>query len=123
MVDVLVVDDQRPFRTAARGMLEATEDFRVIGEATSGEQAIELAASLQPRLVLMDVLLPGIDGIDATRRIVDASPGTAVVLVSTRRRNELPAALDRCGAAGFFQKEDLDPDALEALLDVSGQAP
>ena len=112
---MLVVDDQQPFRDAARAMLEAGQRFVVLAEATTGEDAVELAVRLRPALVLMDVRLPGINGIEATRRIVDAVPGTVVVLVSTHRRAELPPGLDS-GAAAFHRKEDVDPDALGELL-------
>jgi DNA-binding NarL/FixJ family response regulator len=97
-------------------MLEAVAGFTVVGEATTGEQAIDLTERLRPELVLMDVLLPGIDGIEATRRILAALPRTVVVLVSSRRRLELPPSVDSCGAADFFQKENLDPEDLAGLI-------
>jgi two-component system, NarL family, invasion response regulator UvrY len=62
------------------------------------------------------VLLPGMDGIAATRQILAANPGVIVILVSTRRRSELPASIEHCGAVGFLQKEAVDPDALGALI-------
>jgi DNA-binding NarL/FixJ family response regulator len=115
-VSVLVVDDQHLFRAEARRMFEAVAGFTVVGEATTGEQAIDLTEQLRPELVLMDVVLPSIDGIEATRRILAALPRTVVVLVSSRRRLELPSSLDSCGAAGFLQKENLNPEALAALI-------
>ena len=115
-ITVLVVDDRRPFRVAARRMLDEGGRFVVIGEAETGEQAIELAARLDPGLILMDVLLPGIDGIEATRRIVAERPGAVVVLVSTRQRAELPTAIVDCGATAFLPKEGVDSDTLGALL-------
>jgi DNA-binding NarL/FixJ family response regulator len=113
---VLVVDDQRPFRMAARGMLATAADLTVVGEATSGEEAVVLVARLRPRLVLMDVRLPGIDGIEATRRILATAPATVVVLVSTHRQADLPGGWATCGAVAFLRKEDLDVDALGALV-------
>jgi DNA-binding NarL/FixJ family response regulator len=113
---VLVVDDQRPFRVAARGLLATADALTVVGEATSGEEAVELAALLRPRLVLMDVWLPGIDGIEATRRILAVAPATVVVLVSTHRQADLPGSWATCGAAAFLRKEELDVDALGALV-------
>ena len=71
-VQVLIVDDQEPFRSAARMVVEMTDGFEVAGEAESGEEGVELAAELQPDLVLMDVYLPGIDGMEATRQITSA---------------------------------------------------
>src|ERR1700681_3266013 len=73
-VGVLIVDDQAPFRRAAKMVLAATPGFDVIGEAESGEQAVELFETLMPGLVLMDINLPGINGIEATRRITPAHP-------------------------------------------------
>jgi DNA-binding NarL/FixJ family response regulator len=115
-IAVLVVDDQRPFRDAARSMLDADRQFVVVGEAGSGEEAVELAPRLRPELILMDVLLPGMDGIEATRQILALIPETVVVLVSTRRRAELPTSIENCGAVAFLQKEGVDPDTLSALI-------
>ena len=97
MVGVVVVDDQAPFRRAARAVVGATPGFELIAEAVSGEEAVALARSLEPDVVLMDIKMPGIGGIEATRRITAASAGTVVVLVSsyggaTFRRTPAPAA-------------------------------
>lgn len=117
-VPVLVVDDHVAFRSAARSALDAGHRFVVVGEAESGEEAVALAMKLHPELVVMDVLLPGIDGLEATRRILTNDPGTVVVLVSTRGQAELPAAIGECGAVGFLPKELFDPDALSAMIDT-----
>ena len=69
-VRVLIVDDQAPFRMAARAVVEATDDFDVVGEAETGEASVEMAHELKPDLVLMDVNLPGINGLEATRQIL-----------------------------------------------------
>ena len=113
---VLVVDDQRPFRSAARGLLATADRLTVVGEATSGEEAVALAARLRPKVVLMDVRLPGIDGIEATRRILAIAPRTLVVLVSTHRQADLPPGWATCGAAAFLRKEDFSVEALGALV-------
>lgn len=115
-VTVLLVDDHLPFRVAARALLEAEEGFVVAGEADDGEQAVELARSLRPDLVLMDVRMPGIDGIEATRRILADDPTAFVVLLSTHAAVELPADLSTCGAATFLRKELLDSTTLAQLL-------
>lgn len=109
---VLVVDDQPVFRRSAVALVRAAGGFEVVGEAASGEQAVREAARLRPDAVLMDVRLPGIDGIDATRLILSARPGTTVVLVSTCDAADLPDGLATCGAAAFLRKQDLDPVAL-----------
>ena len=88
-VRVLIVDDQEPFRQAARAVVELTDGFEVAGEAETGEVAVDLARELQPDLVLMDVNLPGIDGLEATRRILSDSDGRVIVLmVSTYEADE-----------------------------------
>ncbi len=112
-VRVLLVDDQPQFRRAAAMLIRATEGLALAGEAASGEDAVVLARELRPDLVLMDVRLPGINGPDATRRILAENPGTRVILVSTYEAADLPD-LDTCGAIGFLRKQDLDARALLA---------
>jgi DNA-binding NarL/FixJ family response regulator len=112
-VRVLIVDDQAVFRLAARDVVEATDGFEVVGEAESGEAGVSLAAELVPDLVLMDVNLPGIDGLEATRRILADAPARAVILVlSTKEAEEYAARATASGAAGFISKSDFDPDSL-----------
>jgi two-component system invasion response regulator UvrY len=114
---VLLVDDQRAFRIAARSVLESGEGYVVVGEAADGEQAVELVDSLRPQVILMDVRLPGISGIEATRQILEQHPAAVVVLLSTHGVSDLPPDLLHCGAVGFLRKEMLDPIALARLLD------
>jgi len=108
-VGVLIVDDQAPFRRAAKMVMAATPGFDVVGEAESGEEAVELFDSLKPGLVLMDINLPGINGIEATRRITDAHPDATVLLLSTYQAADLPSGADSCGAAGYVNKEEFGP--------------
>lgn len=117
---VLIVDDQAPFRSIARQVVELTPGFEVVGEAESGEDAVDLAAALAPSVVLMDINLPGINGIEATRRIMAAAPSTRVVLLSTYRESDLPADALGSGARRYVHKEDLEPGV---LLDVLGDQP
>jgi DNA-binding NarL/FixJ family response regulator len=114
-VPVLIVDDQAFFRSAARAVLTVMPGFTTVGEAYSGEEAVTRAAELAPELVLMDIHLPGISGIEATRRIRAAHPGTAVLLLSTYRVEDLPAEAYDCGAIGYLHKEDFEPEVLERL--------
>jgi adenylate cyclase len=110
-VRVLVVDDQRPFREAAKYVVAATDGFELVGEAGSGEEAVELAAELSPDLVLMDLNLPGIDGLEATRRIVDASTGR-ITVVALSTETGLATRAVTTGAATFISKSEFDPDRL-----------
>jgi DNA-binding NarL/FixJ family response regulator len=111
---VLIVDDQEPFRLAARAVVEMTDGFEVAGEAETGEAAVDAARDLAPELVLMDVNLPGIDGIEATRRILEESGGRVVVLmVSTYEAEEYAPRAAEAGAAAYIPKSEFDPDRLE----------
>jgi DNA-binding NarL/FixJ family response regulator len=119
-VTVLIVDDQAPFRAVARTVVDLAAGFSVVGEAASGEEAVELAASLEPRMVLMDINLPGINGIEATRLIVADHPDVAVVLLSTYKEDDLPADAGDCGAARYVHKEDFGPAVLREIWDGRG---
>jgi DNA-binding NarL/FixJ family response regulator len=114
-VKVLIVDDQAPFRRAAHAVIAATPGFDVAGEAESGEEAVDLADALDPGLVLMDINLPGINGIEATRRIVAAHPGTVVMLLSTYQAVDLPADAESCGAAAYIHKEQFGPKVVREV--------
>lgn len=112
-VRVLIVDDQAPFRVAARFVVEATDGFEVVDEVETGEAAVSRAAELRPDLVLMDVNLPGIDGLEATRRIRQESRGAVtVLLLSTYEAEDYAAQAVECGAAGFIPKSQFGPDTL-----------
>ena len=114
-VRVLVVDDQAPFRRAAEAVLMMTDGFEVAGNAESGEEAVELADSLSPQLVLMDINLPGINGIEATRRITAAHPEIYVVLLSTYNLDDLPSDARTSGAMCYVHKEEFEPALLEEI--------
>ena len=112
-VRVLIVDDQAPFREAARAVVELTDGFEVAGEAETGEDAVDRARELVPDLVLMDVNLPGINGLEATRRILSGSAGRVVVLmVSTYEADEYAPRAAEAGAAGYIPKSEFEPDRL-----------
>ena len=119
-VRVLVADDRAPFRRAARAVLEATPGFEIVGEAMSGEEAVALAESLEPDLVLMDINMDGIGGIEATRRIAEARPQTVTVLLSSYREEDLPSDARSCGAAAYVHKEDFGPEVLRRLWPTAG---
>jgi DNA-binding NarL/FixJ family response regulator len=114
-VRVLIADDQAPFRTAARSVLSAAAGFQLVGEATSGEEAVALVDSLSPDLVLMDIKMAGIGGIEAARSIAARHPATTTILLSTYRAEDLPQEAGTCGAAAYLHKSDFSGQALRQL--------
>lgn len=109
-VRVLVVDDQEPFRRAIAAVVAETDGFVVVASTESGEESLAAVARLRPDLVLMDVNLPGIDGIEAARRMmVDPDP-PVVVLLSTYDEDEFD--ISRSGAASYVAKAAFGPDRL-----------
>jgi pilus assembly protein CpaE len=116
-VSVLVVDDQAPFRLAARAVLRRAEGFQLVGEASDGDEAVERVRELRPGLVLMDINMPTMNGIEATRRIMAELPETVVFLCSTYQRSDLPPEAESSGFAAYVNKEELGPDLLRSLWD------
>jgi DNA-binding NarL/FixJ family response regulator len=123
-VRVLIVDDQEPFRMAARMVVDATEGFEVVGEAETGEDSVVMARELSPELVLMDVNLPGINGLEATRQILaDGADKVVVLLLSTYEEEEYAPRAAECGAAAYIPKAVFGPDRLESAWAVVSGAP
>ena len=118
-VRVLIVDDQEPFRVAARMVVDITDGFEVVGEAETGEDSVRMAEELAPDLVLMDVNLPGINGLDATRQILAGSNPVVVLLLSTYEEEEYAPRAAECGAAAYIPKSAFGPDRLEAAWEAA----
>lgn len=122
-IRVLLVDDQALLRMGFRLVLEAEDDLDVVGEAADGATAVDMAAALRPDVVLMDVRMPGMNGIDATERIVASWPATRVMILTTFDLDEYAFAALRVGASGFLLKDARPADLIGAIRSVaSGDA-
>lgn len=114
-VRILLVDDQQLVRLGFRMVLEAEPGFAVVGEAADGAQAVRLTAELRPDVVLMDVRMPVLDGIEATRRIVTQDPAARIIVLTTFDLDEYAFGGLRAGASGFLLK-DARPEELTAAV-------
>ena len=121
-VRVLTVDDQPVFRDAARAVVSATPGFEPLAEVGSGEDALALLDKLQPDVVLLDISLPGIDGLETCRRLRSARPAPLVVLISADDDPALRDSASEYGAAAFVAKQELRPGILRALWERHGGA-
>jgi DNA-binding NarL/FixJ family response regulator len=120
---ILLVDDQPMLRVGFRIVLEAEDDLTVVGEAGTGADGVALALSLEPDVVLMDVRMPGMSGIEATERIVAARPGCRVLILTTFDLDEYAFAGLRVGASGFLLKDAKPAELVSAIRAVvSGDA-
>ena len=116
-LSVLVVDDQALFREIANSMFEVTGEFKVIAEAEDGVDAIAAYKRNRPDLVLMDIQMARMNGLDATREILRMDPHASVVLISMKADPEYSQIADEMGAIGFMAKRDLRPSSLKVMID------
>jgi DNA-binding NarL/FixJ family response regulator len=118
-IHILIADDQAITRSGLRTLLESVPDLEIVGEATNGAEVIELAASLQPDVILMDLRMPGINGIEATRRIHRTSPhiGILVVTIFADDTSVFPAI--RAGARGYLLKDTDQAELVQAITTVA----
>jgi DNA-binding NarL/FixJ family response regulator len=123
VVKVLTVDDQAVFRRVAHEVIAATPGFVAVGEAGSGEEALAAVERLHPELVLLDVRMPGMGGIEAARRITADHPGIVVVLISIEDPDVFSQAARSSGAAGLVRKQDFRPSLLRKLWTTHGDCP
>lgn len=114
-VRVLTVDDQARFREVARDVIDATAGFEVVGEAENGDEALLAVERLAPQLVLLDVRMPGLDGITVARRLRERHPDTVVVLISIEDPLDLPSAAELVDAIPLVRKQDFGPRLLRRL--------
>jgi len=119
VVTVLVVDDQDAFRSALRDLIEATEGFRLVGEATSGEAALDAVNRLSPRMVVIDKRMPGIGGIETARRLAARHPRIVTLLVSVESTD--PEHTRSGAAAAVARKQDLTPALLREVWRKHGR--
>ena len=120
---ILLADDHPLFRHGLAALLKQTPDAEVVGEATTGEEAVALANRLQPDLVLMDIRMPGVNGIEATRRILAAHPATRVLVVTMFEDDASVFTAMRAGARGYILKDADKDEMLRAIRAVgSGEA-
>ena len=119
-VRVLIVDDQEPFRSAAKLVVELTDGFDLAGEAASGVDGVAMFTDLAPDLVLMDIKMPGMDGLEATRRILADDQHARIIVLSTYEAGEFEDRALDAGAIAFISKSDFGPDTLAAAWSAAG---
>lgn len=115
---VLIADDHPLFRDGMRGLLATQPDIEVAGEASTGEEAVRLAEELEPEVVLMDIKMPGLSGIEATRRILAADPRVRILVVTMFEDDATVFSAMRAGARGYVLKDDDKDDVLGAIRTV-----
>ncbi len=120
-VRVLTVDDQERFRGIAREVIDATPGFESVGEAANGEEALAAVARLDPQLVLLDVRMPGLDGIEVARRLHAKHPDTVLVLISIEDSIDLPSAASVADSVPLVRKQDFGPRLLRRIWSEHGE--
>jgi DNA-binding NarL/FixJ family response regulator len=116
---VLIADDQSMVRHGFRIIVDSEEDLEVVAEAADGEQAVSSSARFNPDVVLMDIRMPNMDGLEATRRILDATPGTRVLVLTTFDLDDYVYEALRIGASGFLLKNSSPEDLIRAIRAVA----
>jgi DNA-binding NarL/FixJ family response regulator len=115
---ILIADDHALFRSGLRALFESLEGIEVVGEAVNGREAVELAEQLQPDIVLMDIQMPEMDGIEATRRLAASRPATAVLVLTMHEDDESVFSAMRAGARGYLLKGAAQDDVSRAIMAV-----
>lgn len=117
-IRILIVDDHPMIRAGMRGLLEAVTDFEIAGEACNGEEAVKLAAELKPDVIIMDIVMPKLNGIEATRQIKQASPTTAILILTAYSDIYYILGLLEAGACGYLIKDTRGEELVEAIRSV-----
>jgi len=118
-IRVLIADDHAVVRAGLKLLLDAADEIEVVGEAASGEEAVRLARSLSPDVVLMDVVMPGMNGIEATRPALEAAPGAKVLVLSMQDDPHYVREAFEAGASGYVLKEAADSEVVQAVREVA----
>jgi len=120
MPKIIVVDDHAVIRRGVQGILRAFPEWELCGEAENGQEAIKLAESLKPEIIIMDVSMPGLNGLEATRIIRNILPGTKILLLTLHSSSELVRSAFRAGARGYVLKSDAEHELVRALNVLAG---
>lgn len=122
-IRILLADDHRFFRDGVRALLQSVADFDVIGEAVNGDEAVAKAGDLRPDVILMDLQMPGLNGVEATRRILQAQPQIGVIVVTMFEDTDSVLAAMRAGARGYILKDAEEEELIRSVRAVaSGEA-
>ena len=119
---ILIVDDHAVVRRGVRSLLESQPGWEISGEATTGREAVDLAKALQPDVVVMDLSLPELNGLDATRQILKESPRSEILVLTMHHSEELARDVLQAGARGYVLKSDADQSLIAAIESVAGAA-
>jgi DNA-binding NarL/FixJ family response regulator len=118
---VLIADDHRLFAQALEAILGTDDRIEVVGHARDGAEAVELAVSLAPDVILMDIAMPGMDGFEATRRIRDRRPGACILMLTGSNSRADVDRARKAGAAGYVTKDRIAAELIDAIVEVTGK--
>jgi DNA-binding NarL/FixJ family response regulator len=123
MINILLADDHKIVRAGLRAIIAGHPDMRVVAEADDGRSAVELAVEVKPDVIIMDISMPGLNGTEATRRILEANPNIKVIALSMHLERRMVLQMLGAGAKGYLLKDSADDEVIEAVLSVSGGRP
>jgi len=118
IIKILIADDHLFYREGVRTLLDTAEEIEIVGEASNGQEAVARAVELEPDVILMDLKMPGLNGIDATRQIVEKQPGVGILVVTMFDDDESVFAVMRAGARGYLLKDADQEELLRAITAV-----